>query len=425
MNSSAIPVHSNAERIKQAWLANENRAAVALPDFEDTATAFAHKTTEELEKAARLFGLMNHHWLVGVGSMLGLAAIRLRMPFVEGVVKRTIFEQFCTGTTLLDSADNIRKLHQAGVFSAIDYGVEGKETEEDFNHTMNEIIRAIEFSQECEGIRFVCVKLTGLARFGLLESIQQKEALSSKERSEYKNVLKRIDAICHTAAQKGISVFIDAEESWIQNTIDHLTTLMMARYNRERAIVYTTFQMYRTDSLSALTRAYDRAVKQGFVLGVKLVRGAYMEKERERAERLGYPSPIHPSKEATDDAYDTALRFCIDHYEQIALCNASHNAASNMLQAQLIQERNLPPQHPHLMFCQLYGMSDNLTFNLAKAGFNAGKYVVYGPVREVVPFLIRRAQENTTVTGDLSREHKLVLRELQRRKSVQASAASV
>ncbi len=418
MKESGIPVTTQAKQIMEAWQKAGGEIPQALPDFENTAVAFALKSNQELEKAARLFGLMNYHWLVGVGSMLGLAAIRLRMPFVEGVVKRTIYEQFCAGTTLLDSAENIRKLHGAGVFSALDYGVEAKQTEEDFNLTMNEIIRAMEFSGQCEGIRFICIKITGLARFGLLENIQNKDTLHGKERSEYKNVLKRLDAICHTATQKGISVFIDAEESWIQDTIDHLVTLMMARYNSERAVVYNTFQMYRTDRLSFLIRSYDRAVKGGYVLGAKLVRGAYMEKERDRAERTGRPSPIHPSKEATDHAFDTAVRFCMDNYERIAFCNASHNAQSAMLQAGLIAERKLPLRHPHLLFCQLYGMSDNLTFNLAKAGFNAGKYVVYGPVREVVPFLIRRAQENTTVTGDLSREHQLVLKELQRRRAL-------
>lgn len=415
MESSGKPVPKNVEKMLETWQQSGDEASLPLPDFADTATAFAVKTDQELEKAARLFGLMNHHWLVGMGSMLGLAAIRLRMPFVESVVKNTIFEQFCAGTTLLDSAANIQKLHGAGVYSALDYGVEAKETEEDFNHTMNEIIRAIEFSEQCPGIRLISVKMTGLARFGLLEAVHNKGNLNPRERNEYKNVLKRIDAICHTADQKGISVFIDAEESWIQDAIDHLATLMMARYNHERAVVYNTFQMYRTDRLQFLIRSYNRAAADGYFLGAKLVRGAYMEKERDRAERLGYESPIHPNKEATDHAFNTGVRFCMDHYEKIAFCNASHNADSAMLQAELIRERQLPRQHPHLLFCQLYGMSDNLTFNLAKAGFNAGKYVVYGPVREVVPFLIRRAQENTTITGDMSREHQLVTKELKRR----------
>jgi proline dehydrogenase len=416
MENSGIPVPTTAKKILEAWQKAEQLSSPQMPDFEHTQTAFSLKSDEELEKAARLFGLMNHHWLVGVGSMLGLAAIKLRMPFVEQVVRHTIFAQFCAGTTLLDSMRNIQKLHGASVFSALDYGVEAKETAEDFNHTMNEIIRAIDFAHQCEGIRFICVKLTGLARFSLLEAIQTKDSLQADERTEYRSALKRIDAVCHAAAKKGISVFVDAEESWIQNAIDHLANLMMSRYNRERAVVYNTFQMYRTDRLPFLLRSFDRAAKEGYILGAKLVRGAYMEKERERAKAFGYPSPIHPSKEATDHAYDTAIRFCMDNYERIAFCNASHNLNSTKLQAAQIIERKLPPNHPHLLFCQLYGMSDNLTLNLAAAGFNAGKYVVYGPVREVVPFLIRRAQENSTVTGDMSREYQLVTREIKRRK---------
>ena len=252
MENSGIPVPTTAKKLVEEWQKEEQSVSPQMPDFENTRNAFTLKGDEALEKSARLFGLMNHHWLVGVGSMLGLAAIRLRMPFVEQVVKHTIFEQFCAGTTLLDSMDNIRKMNDAGVFSALDYGVEAKETEEDFNLTMNEIIRAIEFADQCPGIRFICVKITGLARFSLLESIQNKDSLSSLERSEYRSALKRIDAICHTAAQRGISVFIDAEESWIQDTIDHLTNLMMARYNHDRAVVYNTFQMYRSDRLPFL-----------------------------------------------------------------------------------------------------------------------------------------------------------------------------
>jgi proline dehydrogenase len=409
MNESGTPVNNTQKKIADV-IQNES-----LPDFSNTENAFAIKSDEALEKAARMFGLMNHHWLVGVGSTLGLAAIKLRMPFVESVVKHTIYEQFCSGTTLLESCNKIQELNAAGVFSALDYGVEAKTSEEDFNSTMNEIIRAIEFSTQCQGIRLVSVKISGLARFELLESMQKKDQLNQRERSEYKNVVKRIDAICHTAAQRGISVFIDAEETWIQDSIDHLATLMMARYNQERVVVFNTFQLYRTDRLAYLMASYNRAKAEKYLLGAKLVRGAYMEKERARAASMGYPSPIHETKANCDYDFNTAIKFCIEHYTQIAMCNASHNAESALLQASIIQEKQLDRKHPHLLFCQLYGMSDNLTFNLAKHGYNAGKYVVYGPVREVVPYLIRRAQENTSVTGDMGREHKLVLTELKRR----------
>lgn len=394
---------------------SEMRDQHALPDFTNTEVAFAGKSDEGLAKSARLFALMNKHWLVGIGSKLGIAAIKMHLPFVEGIVKNTIYEQFCGGTTLLETQKTIEQLQKHNVLTVLDYGAEAKEKEEDFNHTMNEIIRAIEFASQTPGVPMVSTKVTGLARFELLEAIQRGDVLSKELRAEYKNVLKRVDAICYVASQKNVSVFIDAEETWIQDTINHLVNMMMKRYNRERAVVFNTFQLYRTDQLQYLMHSFNLAKKEGYVLGAKLVRGAYMEKERERAAKMGYPSPIHPNKVATDDAYNTAVRFCVDNYEKIASCNASHNAESAMLQAELIAQRGIPRDHPHLLFCQLFGMSDNLTFNLAKTEYNAAKYVPYGPVREVVPYLIRRAQENSSVTGDMSREYQLVLKEMKRR----------
>lgn len=384
-------------------------------DFSNTQIAFAGKDDEELKKSAWIFGLMNRHWLVGIGSKLGLAAIKMHLPFVETIVKHTIYEQFCGGTTLLNCMPVIENLGRQKCFTILDYGAEAKETEEEYNQTMNETIRAIEFAGKSEQIPVVSTKVTGMARFGLLQGLQEGEPFTKDTRQEYKNVLKRLDAICHVAARSGVSVFFDAEESWIQDPIDHFVNMMMRRYNKERAVVYNTFQMYRKDRLSYLINSFYQAERGQFILGAKLVRGAYMEKERARAERLGYESPIHPNKAATDDAYNTGIRFCLDNYERIAFCNATHNQDSCLLQASLIEQRKLPKGHPHLNFCQLYGMSDNLTFNLGAAGYNAAKYLPYGPVREVVPYLIRRAEENSSVTGDMGREFKLVQQEMKRR----------
>jgi proline dehydrogenase len=306
-------------------------------------------------------------------------------------------------------------LNSFGVASILDYGAEAKETEEEFNKTMNENIRAIEFAAQNGNVPVISTKITGLARFGLLEKMQGDEDLSQKETEEYKNVLKRIDSICHIAQQKGVGVFIDAEESWIQDAIDHLVNLMMERYNRDKIVVYNTFQMYRKDRLDYLKHSFEEAKSKNYILGAKLVRGAYMEKERDRAEDLGYGSPIHDNKFNTDKSYDDGIRFCVDHYEQIASCNASHNAISANLQADMIIRKGIKKDHQHLNFCQLLGMSDHLTFNLAKEGFNVAKYVVYGSVREVVPYLVRRAQENTSVTGDMSRELELIMAEVKRR----------
>lgn len=385
-------------------------------DFSNTENAFAHLSDKELKKSAWLFSMMNRAWLVKIGSKVGLWAVENNLPLAETIVRETIFNQFCGGTTLLDSQPSIDRLAQFNTLTILDYGAEAKENELDFNHTMNENIRAIDFASRSSSIPVVSSKITGLARFGLLENIQQKQTLSRDELVEYRNVLKRLDAICYHAANKNIAVFFDAEESWIQDAIDHLVWLMMKRYNTERVVVYNTFQMYRKDRLHFLTESYDRARRDGFLLGAKLVRGAYMEKEGARAQEMGYPNPINPDKQSTDDHYNTALRFCLDHLDTLAVCNASHNAESNMLMVELMQKKGIQANHPNTMFSQLYGMSDNLTFNLAKAGFRVSKYVPYGQVSEVIPYLIRRAQENTSVTGDAGREYALVMQEMQRRK---------
>ena len=417
MKKEGKPVNTKFDKLHQVL--KDAKAASERPasglDFSNTENAFASKSNAELKRAAWLFRMMNKSWVVNIGSKLGLLAVRLRLPFAETIIKKTIFRQFCGGTTLLESVPVIEKLYAQNTFTALDYGAEAKESEADFNKTMSETIRALEFAATHESVPVVSAKITGMARFALLEQIQDNVPHSEESRKEYKTVLKRLDSICHVACQKGVSIFFDAEESWIQDTIDHLVKVMMRRYNREKVVVYNTFQMYRHDRLDFLMKSYDEAKAGNYMLGAKLVRGAYMEKERDRAEEKGYPSPINPDKKSTDDCYNMGIRFCIDHYEEIALCNATHNAESCMLMADLIHQRNLPKDHKHLNFCQLLGMSDHLTFNLAAAGYNVAKYLVYGSVQEVVPYLVRRAQENTSVTGDMSRELQLITNEMKRR----------
>ncbi len=393
-----------------------SRGKKANVDFSDVQIAFASKTDKELKKSAWLFGLMNNQFLVNIGSKLMLIAIRLRLPFVKAIIHKTIFTQFCGGRTLLETKGPIDRLNEFGVESIFNLAIEGKEDEKSFNRTMNETIRAVEFAGRNHGIPAVGVKITGFARFALLEGLQEGQPFTKESRAEYKVILKRVDAICHAAAQRGIQIYFDADESWIQNSIDHLVTVMMRRYNRERVVIFNTFQLYRHDRLQFLIDSFNLAKKSGYLLGAKLVRGAYMVKERERADRMGYLSPIQKTKQATDDAFNTAIRFCLDNYKEMAFCCASHNEYSTRLLIDLMVQRSIPSNHPHIYFCQLYGMSDNLTFNLAKAGFNVAKYIVYGPVREVIPFLVRRAQENTAVTGEVGREYSLLTAEIKRRK---------
>jgi len=414
MNNLGKPVQdfSNLKRlIKNATMDNLSNPI----DFTDTKIAFAPKSDKALKKMAWLFKMMNKNWLVKIGSVLGIWAVKLHLPFAKTIVKSTIFEQFCGGTNLLNSQPSINNLAKHDVLAILDYGAEGKSTEEDFNITMNENIRAIDFATTNESAPIVVSKISGLARNELLEKISAQQELTADEQKEYSSLLKRIETICFQASNKGVGIFFDAEESWIQDAIDHFVTLMMKRHNKKECVVYNTFQLYRHDRLQFLMDSYENAQRDGYILGAKLVRGAYMEKERARAAELGYPSPIQPNKAATDDAFNTAVRFCIEHYEAIASCNASHNLESVKLQADLIAGKNLPRNHKHLNFCQLYGMSDHLTFNLASAGYNAAKYLVYGPVSDVLPYLVRRAQENSSVTGDMSRELELIMTEVKRR----------
>ena len=384
-------------------------------DFANTQIAFSHKTDKELKKTAWLFNMMNKPFLVNWGTKLAMKSVAWGLPFAEMAIKQTIFQQFCGGTTLLNASPAIEHLSHFGAKTILDYGVEAKESEEDFNRTMVENLNTIDFASRSSNIPFISVKVTGIARFDLLARIQQNAPLTHDEQNEYFTASKRLDAICHAGREKGVSVLIDAEESWIQDTIDRMANMMMARYNKDKAVVFNTFQLYRHDRLAFLKESHALAKDKEFILGAKLVRGAYMQKERNRAEEMGYPTPINPDKVATDKMYNDSLVYCVQHLKEISVMNATHNAQSSILLADLMEEMGIPHNHPHFWFCQLYGMSDNITFNLAAAGYNVAKYMVYGAVKDVVPYLVRRAEENTSVTGDVGRELGLVHQELKRR----------
>lgn len=416
MKNLGKPVYYPNKKILEVIKSSDIQYKKSDIDFSNTEIAFAHKSDKELKETAWLFKMMNKSWLVNVGSKLGVTAVKWHLPFAKSVVENTIFQQFCGGTTLLRSQETINQLYQHNILSVLDYGTEAKNEEEDFNITMNELIRGIEFAAENESVPVVVTKISGLARNALLEKVSSNADLTEEEKEEFRNVKKRVESICHAAQKTGVAIFVDAEESWIQQAIDDLTTEMMARHNREKVHVYNTFQLYRKDRLAYLKTSYEKAQSGGYLLGAKLVRGAYMKKERERAEEKGYESPIQVSKENTDRDFNEAVRFCVERYESIASCNASHNQESCRLQADLIVSLGLPKNHVHLNFCQLLGMSDHLTFNLGKAGFNVAKYMVYGPVVEVLPYLVRRAEENSSVTGDMSRELGFIMKEMQRRK---------
>ncbi len=385
-------------------------------NFKDTKVAFEHKSNDELKRAGWLFRLMNNPKLVKLGSSLGLKALHWKLPFAKTAIKKTIFDQFCGGTSLSETQKTINVLYEHKTQTILDYGAEAKSSEHDFNKTMSETLSAIDFGATNISVPVVSAKITGMARFALLEKIQNGHELMDKEKKEWESALKRINVVCNHACDKKVGIFFDAEESWIQDAIDGVVNDMMEKYNKQSVIVYNTFQMYRHDRLEYLMSSHDVALEKGYMLGAKLVRGAYMEKERKRAEEKKYESPIQKDKISTDNDYNSALQYCIKNYETISSCNATHNEFSNYFQAELINELNIPNNHPHINFCQLYGMSDHITFNLSKGGFNAAKYVPYGAVSDVIPYLIRRANENSSVSGEMSRELKLVKQELKRRR---------
>lgn len=417
MKKSGGPVRSFplAEAAAEAYA--KAQAELPLPDFSDTEKTFSHLSDGELRKAARLFKLMGQDWLTNIMSSLGVSAVQLGIPGAAWGVKNTIYHQFVGGTSLVTALPRIERLYERQVTSMLDFGAEAKNAEEDFNAYMKEVIRAIEFSAEAPAAIAAVVKITGLAPDALLEDLNGEVVdFDDESHAAFQAVLRRLDAICGKAHKLGQQIYIDAEESWMQNTIDQLATKMMARYNKEKVIVLNTYQLYRHDRLEYLISSYEKASKEGYMIGAKLVRGAYMVKENKRADEQGYPTPIQPNIAATHADFNTAAKFCLEHLDKICFCIGSHNEASVRLMTEMIKELGIPRNHPHIHFAQLLGMSDNLTFNLASGGYNVSKYMVYGPVEEVLPYLVRRAQENASVTGEMGRELKLIDEELARRK---------
>lgn len=360
--------------------------------------------------------MMSYPKLTRLGSRLALIGVSWRVPFVKKIIEKTIFTQFCGGKTLKSTDKVINTLYKMGITTVLDYGSEGRESDEEFDQTLNQTLESINFASSKNSVPYVSSKITGLAKTALLEKYQQLNGkLEGEDKEAMERVIERVDRFCKEGKEKEVAVMIDAEETTVQGTIDVIVEMMMEKYNREKVVVYHTFQMYRKDKLEYLKLQYEKAKEKGYKLGAKLVRGAYMEKERRWASERGYPSPIHPDKAATDRAYNKGLMFCIEYYKDIALCNGSHNKESIELMVDRIEELGLDKNHPHLNFCQLYGMADYITNNLAAHGYNVSKYLPYGPIEEVIPYLIRRAEENAAVTGEMSREYKMIAEEIKRR----------
>lgn len=384
--------------------------------FNDTEKAFSAKDDKALRKSSWLFKLMGKQTLVKVFSKLTLFGLKIGLP-IKGLIKSTIFNQFCGGESLDESKEAIKKLKHSRVGSILDYSVEGKETDEDFDKTKNEILKIIDLAKGNPAIPYTCLKLTGIITHAILEKLNAKEKLSEEEQKQYDGSIARLNEIFQKATLCKIPVYIDAEESWIQEAIDRIAEEMMKKYNRAVAVVLTTLQMYRWDRMDYLKQLIADARKEKYFIGIKLVRGAYLERENLRAKELGIKSPMQTSKENTDIDFDKAVTLCLENIDLITLCAGTHNEASTMFLLEKMKELKIEKDHPHVYFSQLFGMSDHITFNLADAGYNVTKYLPYGPVKSVIPYLIRRAQENTGISGQMGRELKLILEEKNRRQN--------
>lgn len=384
--------------------------------FDDTFIAFSSKTNKELKRSYVLFAVMDKNLIVKLGTFFVKAALKLKLP-VKNLIKNNLFNHFCGGESIRDCEKTIRHLAAYNIGTILDYAVEGKNTETVFDRTADEIIRTIHRAKNDPNIPFCVFKPTGLASIDLLEKVQLGKQLGEPEKKAFENVRNRWDRVCGESFRYGVKIFIDSEDSYIQDPIDEMVYELMEKYNKAQAIVWNTYQLYRVGMLDKLAGALRRAKEKKYFLGVKLVRGAYMEKERERAEELGYPDPIQPNKQATDHAYNEALKFCIEHRDMVSVCSGSHNENSNYLLTELVAHSGMKNNDPGVYFAQLYGMSDHISYNLAKAGYNVVKYVPYGPVESVVPYLMRRAEENTSIAGQSGREFMLIKKEIKRRKS--------
>lgn len=383
--------------------------------FDNTQVAFSLKSDTELERAYFLFKLIASQPLVKIGTAVTNFALKAHLP-VEGLIRSTVFDHFCGGVNEVDCLKVVDNMFTKGVSSVLDYSVEGKEEEAQFDAALEMTLKTIEFAREREAIPFAVFKPTGFGRLDLYEKVGEKTVLTEAEQQEWNRVISRFDLACKTAHEKDVLLLIDAEESWMQDAADAIVADMMRKYNKQKAIVFNTLQMYRWDRLDYLKSLHDQAKSEGFYIGMKLVRGAYMEKENDRATERGLKSPICVSKEATDINYDAAVLYMIENIDKMAIFAGTHNEESSYKLMQLMAEKGITKNDKRIFFGQLLGMSDNISFNLAENGYNVAKYLPFGPVRDVMPYLIRRAEENTSVAGQTSRELTLIKKEKERRK---------
>ena len=383
--------------------------------FNNTEVAFSLKSDTELDRAYFLFKMIANQPLVRIGTAVTNFALKANLP-VEGLIRATVFDHFCGGVNEEDCLSVVDKMYIKGVSSVLDYSVEGKEEENQFDAALKMTLKTTEFAKERLAIPFAVFKPTGFGRFELYEKLGEKQTLTAEEQVEWNRVVGRFDTVCSEAHKKNVALLIDGEESWMQEAADDLVMEMMRKYNKEKAIVFNTLQLYRWDRLNYLKKLHEQAKNEGFYIGMKLVRGAYMEKEIARSIEKGYPSPICDTKDDTDKNYDTTVRYMTDHLDRMSIFAGTHNELSVYKLMDIMHEKGVKTNDDKIWFGQLYGMSDNISYNLAANGYNVAKYLPFGPVKDVMPYLIRRAEENTSVAGQTSRELEMIKAERNRRK---------
>ena len=388
-----------------------------MQELDNTEIAYIYRSDKDLKLGSFLFSSMKSPLITRIGIAATRFSLKAHLP-IEKLIKKTIFKQFCGGENMQEAANTADVIGKYNVSVILDYGVEGKENETEFDKGTNEFIKAIKFAAVKKNIPFVSLKVTGFARFGLLEKINDHQKLSENEKAEWQRVHDRIERICTAAYENKVMILIDAEETWIVEAVNELTERMMEKFNKQRVFIFNTYQLYCRGTLEFLKESCEQAAAKGYMLGAKLVRGAYMEKERERAAQKGYQDPIQPNKESTDHDYDDAVIFCLQNIGKLSLFIGTHNEKSCLYAVNYMQQHGIDPGNLNVYFSQLYGMGDNISFNLAHEGYNVSKYLPYGPVQDVIPYLMRRAEENTSVAGQTSRELELINKEIKRRSAL-------
>jgi len=384
--------------------------------LDNTKNGFILKSNFELKKAYILFKVISSRTLTNLGKNLLELSLKLKLP-VLFIVRATVFRQFCSGENLQESYETVKKLNKKNVKSYLHYSVEGLENEKTYDNSLNEVVKSIEFAASKDILDYTVFKPTAVASSVILNKVSEEKELSSFEKGLYIRIVDRFDIICKTAFENQIKILVDAEESWLQDAIDDIVLMMMIKYNTDNTIVYNTSQMYRHDRLKYLKELKKKSIENNFQIGIKLVRGAYIEKENRRAKKYNYKSPICESKHATDTNFNEGANFILSNLDNFSLFCGSHNEKSIYNILDIMRESKMQNNNPKIWFGQLYGMSDNISFNLAEEGYNVIKYLPFGPIKEVIPYLIRRAEENTSVKGQTSRELELIKKELKRRKS--------